>query len=79
MGKKSHSSTTKKAKAKDRWTYPSFADKTSGDILCDFLYPYSFSYSMAALEIQAKKVTVTDSEGVESTVLDLVKEYKLVE
>ena len=51
MGKKSKSSTTKQAKVKDRWTYPSFADKTSGDILCDFLYPYSFSHSMAALEI----------------------------
>ena len=78
MGKKSKSSTTKKIKQNDRWTYPTFMDKMSGDTLCDFLYPHTFSYSMTALEIEARNIEIEDNEGVKSTVLDLVNEYKLV-
>ena len=79
MGKKQQSSSSKKAKEKERLTVSTFEDEQSGDTLCDLSYPYAFVHQMTGLEIRAKKVTITDSEGVESAGLDLVEEYKLVE
>ena len=32
---------------------------------------------MTGLEIQSKKTTVNDEEGVEQTIIDLVEEYRL--